>query len=83
MREGNSKVLGYLDYKNKQRTLEWEERLWRLRLDGGLPDHRADEDRRRYCGLMARLEQARTLAEELHGRREPLVHQFTRTIATN
>jgi hypothetical protein len=83
MSEGNNKVLGYLDYKNKQRTLEWEERLWRLRLGGSLPDHRGEEDRRRYSGLMARLEQARTLAGELRGRREPLVHHFVRSVATN
>lgn len=69
MSEGNTQVLGYLDYKNKLRTMEWEERLWRLRLDGSLPDHRAEDDRRRYHGLMARLEQARAVAEKLSGRR--------------
>jgi hypothetical protein len=82
MSEGQPHVLDYLDYKNKLRTLEWEERVWRLHLSGGLPDPRADEDRRRYCGLMARLQQARTLAEELHSRRG-LVGQFTRVVPAN
>lgn len=69
MSEGNPVVLDYLDYKNKLRTQAWEERLWKLRSIGDLPDPRDEEDRRRYARLLARLEQARGLAGELRGHR--------------
>lgn len=82
MSEGNAKVLDYLDYKNKLRTMEWEERLWKLRLNGALPDPRGEKDRERYSDLQARLQQARSLVGELRGRRRSIRPEFLRP-ATN
>lgn len=76
MSEGTGRVLDYFGYKNKLRTLEWEERLWQLHLNGNPPDFRAEQDQERYFGLLARLEEARALAERLHRRRTAHAPQF-------
>jgi hypothetical protein len=83
MREGTPLVLDYLEYKNKLRTQAWEERLWKLRGVGELPDPRDDEDRRRYARLLARLEQARSLAGELRGQRRSLRPEILRSAANS
>ncbi len=64
-----SRVLDYLDYKNKAGTAAWEERLWQQHINGAPVDLRADEDRQRYLGLVDRIEQSRPLARKLHLRR--------------
>jgi hypothetical protein len=83
MIEGNAKVLDYIDYKNKLRTREWEERLWKLRLNGNLPDPRAEQDRARYSDLQARLERARSLVGQLRGGRRSIRPEFLRPATTN
>lgn len=70
-------VLDYLGYKNKMKTVEWEERLW-LRHLGETPcDVRRDEDRQRYFGLLERIEQSRQLAQRLHLRRTAHAPRFS------
>jgi hypothetical protein len=83
MSEGMGQVLDYLGYKNKIRTLEWEERLWRLHLNGNPPDFRAEQDRERYFGLLARLEEARALAQRLHRRRTAHAPRFAPATGTS
>jgi hypothetical protein len=69
MDEVTGRVLDYLGYKNKIRTAEWAERLWRQHLDGAPADFRAEQDRERYGKLLSRLEKSRPLASKLHTRR--------------
>jgi hypothetical protein len=69
MNEVAGRVLDYLDYKNKLKTAEWEERLWRQHLEGAPQDFRVDADRRRYVDLLDRMEKSRILAQRLHMRR--------------
>lgn len=69
MNEVAGRVLDYLGYKNKIRTAEWEEKLWRQHLRGAPEDFRAQEDRERYGALLTRLEKSRSLASQLHTRR--------------
>jgi hypothetical protein len=69
MNDVTGRVMDYLGYKNKQKTAEWEERLWRQHLEGSPQDFRADADRRRWGELVDRVEQSRQLARKLHGRR--------------
>jgi hypothetical protein len=76
MSEGIGQVLDYLGYKNKISTLEWEERLWRQHLNGTPRDIRAAEERQRYLDLRARLNEARSVAERLHRRRNAHAPQF-------
>lgn len=76
MSEGFSRVLDYLGYKNKVRTQEWEERLWRQHLNGSPEDVRAEEERRRYVELQARARELRALAERLHKRRTAHTPRF-------
>jgi hypothetical protein len=76
MDETNVLVLDYLDYKNKLRTAEWEERLWQQHLNGAPEDFRADQDRERYGALLSRLEKSRLLASKLHTRRIVHAPQF-------
>ena len=76
MNEVASRVLDYLSYKNKIKTAEWEERLWRQHLNGAPEDFRGDEDRQRYFDLLSRLEQSRALASKLHKRRTAHAPRF-------
>jgi hypothetical protein len=76
MNEAPSRVLNYLDYKNKTKTAEWEERLWQQHLNGAPTDFRADEDRQRYLDLLNRVEQSRSLARKLHTRRTAHAPRF-------
>lgn len=76
MSENLARVLDYLGYKNKVRTREWEERLWRQHLDGSPEDARAEEERRRYLELQSRASQLRSLAERLHRRRTAHAPRF-------
>jgi hypothetical protein len=76
MSEGHARVLDYLGYKNKIRTREWEERLWRQHLNGSPEDIRAEEERQRYLDLQARAAEVRSLAERLHQRRAAHAPQF-------
>lgn len=69
MNDLTGRVMDYLGYKNKQKTAEWEERLWQQHLNGSPQDIRADADRQRYFQLLDRVEQTRPLARRLHGRR--------------
>ena len=82
MNEVASQVLDYLGYKNKIRTAEWEERLWRQHLNGAPEDFRADEDRQRYFNLLSRLEKSRSIANKLHTRRIAHAPQFAELSAT-
>lgn len=76
MNEVASRVLDYLDYKNKVKTAEWEERLWQQHLRGAPQDFRADEDRQRYFDLLNRAEKSRQLAQKLHTRRTAHTPRF-------
>jgi hypothetical protein len=76
MSEGQARVLDYLGYKNKIRTRQWEERLWRQHLEGSPEDVRAVEEQQRYLALLARADQVRALAERLHQRRAAHAPQF-------
>jgi hypothetical protein len=74
MSQGNNgHLLDYIGYKNKLRTLQWEERLWRQHLEGTPRDIRQDEERQRYGTLQSRAVELRALAERLYRRR--LGHQ--------
>jgi hypothetical protein len=76
MNQAPSRVLDYLDYKNKVKTAEWEERLWQQHLRGAPQDFRADEDRQRYGSLLDRVEKSRQLAQNLHTRRTAHAPRF-------
>ena len=76
MNEVTSRVLDYLDYKNKIRTAEWEERLWQQHLNGTPQDFRVDADRQRYFDLLDRVEKSRLLAQKLHTRRTAHTPRF-------
>jgi hypothetical protein len=76
MNEIAGRVLDYLDYKNKLKTAEWEERLWRQHLDGAPQDFRVDADRQRYVDLLDRVEKTRILARRLHTRRTAHTPRF-------
>ena len=78
MNEVTCRVFNYLDYKNKIKTAEWEERLWQQHLRGAPQDFRADEDRQRYFDLLHRVEKSRPLAQKLHNRRAAHAPQFAR-----
>lgn len=78
MNEVTGQVLDYLEYRNKTKAAEWEERLWRVHLGGAPQDWRPNEDRERYFGLLERMEQARQLAQKLHLRRTTHAPRFTR-----
>lgn len=82
MNEVASRVLDYLDYKNKVKTAEWEERLWQLHLQGAPQDFRADEDRQRYFDLLNRVEKSRQLAQKLHTRRTAHAPRFAELSAS-
>jgi hypothetical protein len=82
MNEVVGRVLNYLDYKNKQQTAEWEERLWQQHLRGAPQDFRPDTDRQRYFELLDRIEKSRAIARKLHTRRTAHVPQFTAFSAT-
>lgn len=81
MNEVSGQVLDYLGYKNKMKTAEWEERLWRQHLEGAPRDFRPDEDRERYIGLLERAERSRQLARKLHLRRTAHAPQFAQLSA--
>jgi hypothetical protein len=76
MNDVASRVLSYLDYKNKAKTAEWEERLWQQHLNGAPRDFRADADRQRYFSLLDRVEKSRQLARKLHTRHAAHVPRF-------
>ena len=76
MNDVTSLVLDYLDYKNKAKTAEWEERLWQQHLRGAPQDFRTDEDRQRYGRLLDRVEKSRELAQNLHTRRTAHAPRF-------
>ncbi len=82
MNEVTGRVLDYLGYKNKVRTAEWEERLWRQHLNGACEDFRADADRQRYFDLLDRVEKSRPLASKLHTRRHAHAPRFAALSAT-
>lgn len=76
MNEIPGRVLDYLGYKNKIRTAEWAERIWRQHLEGAFQDIRAEADRDRYGNLVARIERSRQLARSLHLRRNAHAPRF-------
>ena len=77
MNKGNNgHLLDYLGYKNKLRTMAWEERLWRQHMEGDPPDVRDETERRRYGALLARVSELRETAMRLHRRRVGHQAQF-------
>lgn len=76
MNEVAGRVLDYLDYKNKLKAAEWEERLWQQHLKGTPQDIRAERDRERYVQLLERVEVMRIVARKLHLRRTAHAPQF-------
>ena len=82
MHDVPGRVLDYLGYKNKIRTAQWAERLWRQHLDGTPRDFREAADRERYGDLLRRIERSRQLARNLHQhRRQPPMHGATQGAA--
>ncbi|MBM3465649.1 MAG: hypothetical protein FJX76_26460 [Armatimonadetes bacterium] len=75
-------VLDYMEYKNKLKTAEWEERLWQQHLRGAPTDFRHETEVRKYGELLDRLEKARAVASKLHSRRAAHVPRFAVPQAT-